>query len=539
METDEILYPSLNGTRHVKEGDGVIPSRPYSVRKSSIEKVSFAVAATAVPGVCVSDRIVVEGDLHWDGFQEQANRVYGTNGISPTIPNSHGGLPVINDRIVVAGDLRDPHKWRLVNVVLDVSGICTTLNANGGGGLVPKVDVSKENEDENIAQRIIDMSVAEEKENRIIIDGKMEQYKVESTKRVYKTNGIAPTCLARDYKDPIKIRDDGNDIIKAGELGGSDFFAAKTVYSTDGVAPTITTVHVGIGMPKIEVVGDTNDPTRFKSANRVYGTNGIAPTLPTAQGGGIIPKIETEYVKMNVRVRKFDVDTASLLQLLRTSKEKKNLTIREIAERTGVSENLAEHWFREDYFAIPVPEVWMELKSILGIETDQFDKSIMTYETRTGNYDMAERCYLDSGIAPTLTPNGNVKVKKKDSIPEMSEGDVIAMSNPGRINKSQNGSRFKEDGMFAITCQDIHGIVEMKPESKLRIRYLTPRETWRLQGFPDAAFDKAKDSGLSKTALYKLSGNSIAVPCLYHIFKKAFVDEDFKKIPQKTLEGFF
>ncbi|WP_044980015.1 DNA cytosine methyltransferase, partial [Streptococcus suis] len=42
------------------------------------------------------------------------------------------------------------------------------------------------------------------------------------------------------------------------------------------------------------------------------------------------------------------------------------------------------------------------------------------------------------------------------------------------------------------------------------IRRLTPRECFRLQGFPDWAFDKA-ESVSSKSQLYKQAGNSVTV----------------------------
>ena len=48
--------------------------------------------------------------------------------------------------------------------------------------------------------------------------------------------------------------------------------------------------------------------------------------------------------------------------------------------------------------------------------------------------------------------------------------------------------------------------------SNVRIRRLTPRECWRLQGFPDEYFDKAKAAGISDTQLYKQAGNSVSVP---------------------------
>ena len=56
-------------------------------------------------------------------------------------------------------------------------------------------------------------------------------------------------------------------------------------------------------------------------------------------------------------------------------------------------------------------------------------------------------------------------------------------------------------------------------EDGARIRKLTPRETWRLQGFPEWAFDRAKDIGTSDTQLYHQAGNSIAVPVMGAIMR--------------------
>lgn len=57
----------------------------------------------------------------------------------------------------------------------------------------------------------------------------------------------------------------------------------------------------------------------------------------------------------------------------------------------------------------------------------------------------------------------------------------------------------------------------------LRIRKLTPRECWRLQGFPDWAFDKAQGAGLSNNQLYKQAGNSVTVPVIYEIAKRLVI----------------
>uniref|UniRef100_UPI0035AB7622 DNA cytosine methyltransferase n=1 Tax=Bacillus bingmayongensis TaxID=1150157 RepID=UPI0035AB7622 len=53
----------------------------------------------------------------------------------------------------------------------------------------------------------------------------------------------------------------------------------------------------------------------------------------------------------------------------------------------------------------------------------------------------------------------------------------------------------------------------------LRIRKLTPLECWRLQGFPDWAFKKARKVN-SDSQLYKQAGNSVSVPVIYTIARR-------------------
>lgn len=68
-------------------------------------------------------------------------------------------------------------------------------------------------------------------------------------------------------------------------------------------------------------------------------------------------------------------------------------------------------------------------------------------------------------------------------------------------------------------------------EDEKGIRKLTPREYWRIQGFSDSDFDKAKSVGMSNSALYKQAGNSIS----YNVLKEIFInlkmqyEDDFVK----------
>lgn len=153
------------------------------------------------------------------------------------------------------------------------------------------------------------------------------------------------------------------------------------------------------------------------------------------------------------------------------------------------------------------------------------------------------RVYSPDGLIPTLnTMQGggrepkiividdqgrkNKKISPKQVVPTLraqSHGNEpkvsIPVLTPDRANKRQNGRRFKTNGepMFTLTAQDRHGVMT----ENLKIRKITPRECWRLQGFPDWAFDKAQEVN-SKTQLYKQAGNSVTVNVIKVIAERLY-----------------
>lgn len=149
------------------------------------------------------------------------------------------------------------------------------------------------------------------------------------------------------------------------------------------------------------------------------------------------------------------------------------------------------------------------------------------------------RAYSAGGIAPCLTRMDGGGRKPAVAIPVLT---------PGRAEKRQNGRRFKENGepMFTLTAQDRHGVaIYQRPHGynkggihkdaptltgnayqennvllqNYRIRKLTPRECFRLQGFPDEYFDRAA-AVCSDSQLYKQAGNSVTVNVIYEIARR-------------------
>ena len=87
---------------------------------------------------------------------------------------------------------------------------------------------------------------------------------------------------------------------------------------------------------------------------------------------------------------------------------------------------------------------------------------------------------------------------------------VMPVLTPDRLEKRQNGRRIKNEGepSFTLTSQDRHGV--LIAGDHIKIRKLTPRECFRLQGFTDEQFDRAAAVN-SETQLYKQAGNAVTV----------------------------
>lgn len=131
-----------------------------------------------------------------------------------------------------------------------------------------------------------------------------------------------------------------------------------------------------------------------------------------------IKKIDIEQ---QVSVRKYPVDIEKLKKVLRANK---TLTNNQIAERLNIPVTKVEHWFRNDNsFAIPDKDIWYSLKDLLKIETDEFDESITTFETKNNIFEKSNRCYFDSGLAPTITSSGADEkiIETSFSFPEKQE----------------------------------------------------------------------------------------------------------------------
>ena len=218
-------------------------------------------------------------------------------------------------------------------------------------------------------------------------------------------------------------------------------------------------------------IGNVN-PSGNGMNGEVYQADGLAPTLTTNKGEGqkiAIPVLTPDRTDKRQNGRRFKSNGEPMFTL--TAQGRHGVVVENKVKQVG---NL--------------------------IDTESF-----------GGNPHRGRVYDISGISPCLNCMGGgglepkIKVKEATSqgYAEATVGDSVNLSHPN--SKTRRGRVGKQIANTLLTGES-QGVVE--PD--FRIRKLTPRECWRLQGFPDSLFDKAQKVN-SNSQLYKQAGNSVTV----------------------------
>ena len=125
------------------------------------------------------------------------------------------------------------------------------------------------------------------------------------------------------------------------------------------------------------------------------------------------------------------------------------------------------------------------------------------------------------GLSPTIAAR-DYKGAKQIAVREATkqgytlaeQGDSVNVSYP--TSKTRRGRVGKQVAQTLQVGEVNQGVVM----NDIRIRKLVPIETWRLQGFTDEQFYKAKESGVSNSQLYKQAGNAVTVNVVDAIVKE-------------------
>lgn len=219
----------------------------------------------------------------------------------------------------------------------------------------------------------------------------------------------------------------------------------------------------------IRKLGNVN-PSQKGMNGEVFDSNGISPTLTTNKGEGTkiaIPVLTPDRANKRQNGRRFKTDGEPMFTL--TGQDRHGIV---------VAGNLA------------------------------------------GSHEQNGRIYDVNGISPTLNtmqggdrqPKIRVREATKQGYAEASVGDSVNLAHP---NSKTHRVRVGKQIANTLLTGESQGVVE----PSFRIRKLTPRECWRLQGFPDWAFDKAQEVN-SNSQLYKQAGNSVTVNVIKEIARR-------------------
>lgn len=214
---------------------------------------------------------------------------------------------------------------------------------------------------------------------------------------------------------------------------------------------------------------------------RVYSPLGLSPTLTTCQGGQQEPKI-----LLPNHVKSF-IDLNTNPKLILTHKEnfqgvKACLTPNRLKKRQNGRRNKD---IGEPMFTLT--------------RTDIHGVILIDYNVNTLSF--APTPLPEQPINTVAIRNGT-----KYGFLHAKVGDGIDLGFPKSIHRR---GRVQSQSTNTVTCTSSLGVL-LETYPNARIRKLTPRECWRLQGFSDDQFNKASAVN-SNSQLYKQAGNAVTV----------------------------
>lgn len=158
---------------------------------------------------------------------------------------------------------------------------------------------------------------------------------------------------------------------------------------------------------------------------------------------------------------------------------------------------------------LPTPKSRINTKLLNILESDVSDKYLLPENIH-------EKLILHHNKEENLL---HVKQATKQGYDFATKGDSVNISFPN--SKTRRGRVGKQVTQTLQAGAVNQGVVM----NDMTVRKLTPLECWRLQGFTDEQFYKAKDSGVSDNQLYKQAGNSVTVNVVDAIVKHLFKND--------------
>ena len=184
-------------------------------------------------------------------------------------------------------------------------------------------------------------------------------------------------------------------------------------------------------------------------------------------------------------------------------------------------------------FPQPMP-LTLRLKDVLEDKVDERyyipAKTLKTVLKRV----KSQRTLIDGmrdGTAAALTAKSHVTCCTNvvlEPIPIHTDKDGNALCISSRYSKESwekifIGKEHKPTAILTPAKKGDTAVIEVDG-NLYRIRKLTERECFRLMDVPEAYIDRIQAAGISRSQQYKMAGNSIVVSCMYHIWRRLWID---------------
>ena len=382
-----------------------------------------------------------------------------------------------------------------------------------------------------------------------------------------------PFTLERKLKDVLESNVDEKYYLKENQIKYI-FSTSKSGIERQGISDVespapivVSSCYKGNNMICINTVGNLYGDN--KQAGRIYDVAGISPTLDNmASGGNKAPKIiEPNFgdsrlnkmlkvqeiptdepvcidsynqsvikgvfctIKANIGTENMKYVTEPLSCAMR-GRDLDNPSNREPGCTTGQRLEIGDDkantitTVQKDSMVVE-PQVLTPKRNEYGKVVRKEYKSGKLDEIRHNMTDLTPR---EDGVSNTIT-----SVQKDNLLCEPRANNIsYKITHDGKIRAYQNDdkksgvSEFQIDNeeSVASTVTTAHTPKCYGESMGFRIRKLTPREVFRLMDVDDEDIDKLLASGISNTQLYKMAGNSVVVNCLYHIFRKMFIEKE-------------
>lgn len=222
---------------------------------------------------------------------------------------------------------------------------------------------------------------------------------------------------------------------------------------------------------------DTNKSKH--QAGSIYNPNGLSPTLTTMDNGGH----KQPYILVKEGTKK---------------------GYAEAMEGDSINYSYPNSMTKRGRIGKEVSQTILTTPSIAVLENTN---KLICLNNKDKKWSVQDRIYDTEGISATVTASEfKPKIAERKMFNPYNDKEIkdIAPTQTANCGNSYSSAAvlISEDGT-----------------TFMRIRKLTPLECWRLMGFDDKDFYKAKDAGISDTQLYRQAGNSIVVNVLEKIIE--------------------